>query len=338
MPAQPPNAGPARIMQLAWGHAAPIMIEAAVKNGVFDALEGAPLSLAEVAATTGASQRGLRALLNGLVGLELLSPEGDRYALAPEAAAFLVSSRPTYLGAFFMHMTDQLIPGWFGLPDVVRTGVPVRSVNSQAEGEEFFREFVEALLPMNFGAAQALAAELRPEAHDGSYRVLDIAAGSGVWSIPMAQRGGNVAVTAVDWPAVLPVTRRVAERFGVGDRYVLLSGDIGEVAFGSGFQAALLGHILHTEGPERARRLLQKVFEALAPGGTTAIAEFTPNDDRTGPPQPLIFAVNMLLHTAEGDTFTFAEISGWLREAGFENVRTLDVPAPSPLILATKPG
>jgi hypothetical protein len=100
---------------------------------------------------------------------------------------------------------------------------------------------------------------------------------------------------------------------------------------------ATIGHILHSEGRERSHRLLRKTFGALAPGGTIVISEFMPNDDRTGPPMPLIFAVNMLLHTEAGDTFTFAEMAGWLREAGFANPRLLEAPAPSPLLLATRP-
>ena len=83
---------------------------------------------------------------------------------------------------------------------------------------------------------------------------------------------------------------------------------------------------------------MKKVFDALAPGGTIAIAEWIPNEERTGPPPALIFAVNMLVATEEGDTFTFGEMSAWLREAGFENPRTMDVPSPNPLVLATKPG
>ena len=94
---------------------------------------------------------------------------------------------------------------------------------------------------------------------------------------------------------------------------------------------------MHSEGRERSRQLLRKVFKALAPGGTIAIAEFVPNDARTGPPAPLIFAVNMLVNTSVGDTFTFAEMSRWLREAGFQKPRQLDAGGVSPLILATKP-
>ncbi len=134
-----------------------------------------------------------------------------------------------------------------------------------------------------------------------------------------------------------PITRKIAGRFGVGDRFHTVDGDLLEADFGTGHRVATLGHILHSEGEARSRKLLQRVFRALAPGGTIAIAEFVPNDDRTGPLAPLIFAVNMLVNTEQGDTFTFGEIGAWLVEAGFEHARQLDAPSVSPLILADKP-
>jgi hypothetical protein len=128
----------------------------------------------------------------------------------------------------------------------------------------------------------------------------------------------------------------VAERFGLADRYTFVGGDIHDADLGRGHQVAVLGHILHSEGEARSRKLLKRVYDATAPGGTIAIAEFMTNDDRTGPPLPLLFAVNMLLHTEAGDTFSFAEMSGWLTEAGFRDPRLLEAPAPSPLVLATR--
>ena len=145
-------------------------------------------------------------------------------------------------------------------------------------------------------------------------------------------------MTVVDWPAVIPVCQKVTARRGVGDRYRYVPGDLLEADFGTGHQAATLGHILHSEGERRGRALLKKMFAALAPGGVIAISEMTPNEDRTGPFFALMFALNMLVHTDEGDTFTFGEVSAWLREAGFVNPRQLDVPGPSPLILADRPA
>jgi hypothetical protein len=117
----------------------------------------------------------------------------------------------------------------------------------------------------------------------------------------------------------------------------MIPGDLLKVRFGKNHQVATLGHILHSEGRARSRKLLKKTFDALAPGGTIAIMEFLVDHDRADPLVSLLFAVNMLVNTKEGDTFSFEEISGWLREAGFKKSRLLKVPAVSPLVLATKP-
>jgi hypothetical protein len=145
-----------------------------------------------------------------------------------------------------------------------------------------------------------------------------------------------VHVTSVDWPGVLPVTRKTVARFGLFDRFTFVEGDLQQADFGAGHDIATLGHILHSEGVERSKELLAKTHKALAPGGTIAIAEFLVNADRTGPVQGLIFAINMLVNTDSGGTYSFEEISAWLLEAGFTDPRTLATHGPSPLILATK--
>ena len=329
---------PERISQLAWGYAPPLILEAAVQVRVFDLLDAGPKSASEIAAQTGASPRGARMLLNALVGLELLAKKGDAYALTPESAAFLVSTKPEYRGGMLRHGSTQLIPHWLKLTEAVRTGKPPISVNQQDTGGDFFREFVEDLFPMGYPSAKVLADHLLAKAPAGPYAVLDLAAGSGVWSIALAEKSPKVQVTVVDWPAVIPVAQKVTARRGVGDRYRYVAGDLLEADFGTGHQAATLGHILHSEGERRSRALLKKTFAALAPGGVIAISEMTPNEDRSGPLFALIFALNMLVHTDAGDTFTFGEISAWLREAGFGNPRQLDIPGPSPLILADRPA
>jgi ubiquinone/menaquinone biosynthesis C-methylase UbiE len=326
---------PERILQMSWGYAPTLIIEAAIRNGIFDALDRSPLTLEQLAKKTGASKRGIAAAANALVGLQFLTRRGDRYALTPESAAFLVSTKPTFQGAIFRHQTGEILPKWMELSKVVRTGKPAMAVNRKPAAK-FFANFVEALFPMGYHAARNLAEHLRVAKAKQPMRVLDLAAGSGVWGIALAQSSPHVTVTAVDWPEVLRVTKKVAGRQGVGRRLTTIAGNIQKVPFGSGYQVATLGHILHSEGAQSSRKLLRKTFAALAPGGTIVIAEFVPNDERTGPPGPLIFAVNMLVNTDQGDTFTFAEMSQWLREAGFVKPRQLDAGGVSPLILATK--
>ncbi|MEO6872368.1 MAG: methyltransferase [Chthoniobacterales bacterium] len=331
-PTDPAAPNPRRLFELAWGYAPPIIISAAIEHRVCDLLASGPKTVEEVSAQNGASRRGLRILMNALVALELLRKDAEgRYALTPESETFLVRGKPGYLGGFAQH-GDKLIPKWVQLKEIVRTGKPAVTVDQEGDGTEFFEAFVEDLFPVGYPAAQALAAAL-----PGKKRILDLAAGSGVWSIPFAQLAPDVHVTAVDWPGVLRTTRKVTERCGVASQYEFRPGDLREAGFGSGYDVAALGQILHSEGAERSRALLGKTFRALAPGGTIAIAEFLANEDRSGPPMAMLFAVNMLVNTEEGDSFTMAEISGWLTEAGFVEPRALEVPAPSPLILATKP-
>src|SRR5262249_44674630 len=119
-------------------------------------------------------------------------------------------------------------------------------------------------------------------------------------------------------------------------RFTFVEGDLLAANFGTGHHIATLGHILHSEGEPRSQELLAKTHAALAPGGTIAIAEFLVNEDRSGPMNGLIFAVNMLVHTRTGDVYSYGEIRSWLEAAGFQHVRQVEAPAPSPLILATK--
>ena len=328
---------PERLMQLSWGYAPPLIIEAAVKHQFFDLLDSSPKTAPQLAKEARVSMRGATAICNALVGLRLLGRQGERYTLAPESAAFLVSHKPGYHGAFFRHVSTQLIPNWLALEKTVRTGKPAATVNSEKKGAKFFAEFVEAIFPLSYSAAKALGEHLRIPAAKKPVSVLDLAAGSGVWGIALAEQSPKVQITAVDWPPVLAVTQKIARRHGVGKRLTVIPGDLLKAPFGKNHQVATLGHILHSEGVDRSRKLLKKTFAALAPGGTIAIMEFLVNHDRTEPVIGLLFAVNMLLNTQEGDTFSFEEISVWLREAGFVKPRLLQVPAVSPLVLATKP-
>jgi 2-polyprenyl-3-methyl-5-hydroxy-6-metoxy-1,4-benzoquinol methylase len=326
-------------MQLAWGYALPMIVNAAVQHGIFDNLDKGAKTAQELADAAGVPQRGVRAIANALVGIDLLAKDADeRYSLTPESAAFLVSGKPSFLGRFIWHTTVQIMPRWTHLAEAVEHGKPVGGVNHQEGGVEFFQQFVEDLFPLSYPSAQALAAELRVAGASSAVSVLDLAAGSGVWSIALAQASPNVSVTAVDWPGVLEVTQRMTARFGVADRYTFVAEDLGLADFGRGHHIATLGHILHSEGEARSRELIGKTFAALAPGGTIAIQEFVVDEQRAKNVMGLIFAVNMLVATDDGDTFTFEEISSWLRETGFVDVRQLDSPGPSPLILATKPA
>jgi len=309
-----------------------------VNNKVFDSLESGRKTVEQLQKVTGSSRRGLRAIMGALVGLELLEKDRQsRYSLTPESQAFLISNKPGSLAGFFGSILPIMASRWLRLTDIVRDGLPPVAVNQETEGTEFFSQLVETIIPMSYPAAQKLAEHLKIQKAKEQVRLIDLAAGSGIWGIAAVQKSPRVRVTAVDWAGMIPTTKRTTEKFGVRDRFDFIEGDLSEANFESGYDVATLGHILHSEGEQRSRKLLKKTFGALKPGGTIAIAEWLVNDGRTKPLPSLMFSVQMLVNTQQGDTFSFNEIKNWLEDAGFTKVRKLEAPGPSPLILATKP-
>jgi hypothetical protein len=238
-------------------------------------------------------------------------------------ATFLVSTKPGFQGGMICHTSEYLLPNWLQLNEVVATGRPVVAVNHQEKGSGFFERFVRDIFPLSYPAACALAGHLQLGAQEGNPSVLDLGSGSGV--------------RVVDWPQVLNVTRDMVTSFGIVEQYTFTAGDLLEADFGTGHTLCTIGHILHSEGEERSRKLLRRVFAALKSGGTVAIQEFLVNSERTGPIGSLIFVVNMLVNTDAGNTYSFEEIAGWLADVGFVDARELPSAGPSPLILATKP-
>ena len=327
-----------RLQQIGFAYAPPLIISAAVNNKVFDALQSGAKTVDQLKKETGASQRGLRAIMNSLVGLELLKKDRQsRYSLTRESQTFLLTDKPGSLAGFFGSILPVMISRWLRLADIVRDGRPAVAVNQETEGTEFFCQLVETIIPMSYAAAQQLAEHLNVAKAKDGLRVIDLAAGSGIWGIALAQKSPRMRVTAVDWAGMIPTTKRITGKFGVRDRFDFVEADLLEANFGNGYDIATLGHILHSEGEKRSQQLLKKVFRALKSGGTIAIAEWLVNDDRTKPLPSLMFAVQMLVNTEKGDTFSFNQIKNWLEEAGFKKVRKLEAPGPSPLVLATKP-
>src|SRR5579871_2241176 len=162
-----PSVTPERIMQMAWGYAPPLILESAIRHRVFDVLDSGPKTVEQVSQETGASVRGLTSIMNALVGFEFLTKDGDEYGLAPESAAFLVSTKPGFQGGLLKHVSSQLIPGWLHLNEVVASGAPANSVNQEGQGADFFEKFVNDIFPLSAMPARELGEYLRLDLMDG---------------------------------------------------------------------------------------------------------------------------------------------------------------------------
>jgi ubiquinone/menaquinone biosynthesis C-methylase UbiE len=329
---------PDSILNAAYAFAITKALSTAIELDIFTKIAGGLATLEALSRDTGCYKVGLSMLLNALTALNFLAEDGGSYSLPPVSAAYLTKTSSQYLGSYVSVITATAWPAWAELSTVVRTGKPNRVVQGEQPDGDFFCELVPALHVLTSAAARAAAAALGNTNSRKPGQVLDVAAGSAVWGLAIAEQNREAHVTVIDLPDVLErVTRTFVEREGNSDRFTFRPGDLRTMDLGEDlFDLVILGHICHGEGVERSRSLIRRAHRALRPGGQILIAELLPDDDRHGPLLPLLFGLHMLVITDGGGTFTLAEFRSWLSEAGFVDIRTLAVPAPSPLILATK--
>jgi SAM-dependent methyltransferase len=312
-------------------------LKAAIELDAFTQIAGGANTIDALATRCHAAPRGLRALLNHLVMDGFLTREGDRYGLTPTAAAFLDRSAVTYLGSAINFIASPAVADGFNhLTDAVRRGGAVPAAGSVEPENPMWVEFARSMAPIA-GMTAILLANLLDIEHAAGGKVLDIAAGHGLFGITLARLNPAIEVTAIDWKNVLAVAEENARAAGLGKRYSVRPGSAFEVPWGDGYQFVLLPNILHHFDPSACEQLLKRAHDALAPGGRLVIVEFVPNGDRLGPPDAVRFALVMLAGTPGGDAYTFDEYQGMLRRAGFQSATLHDMPpAPMRAILATR--
>ncbi len=287
----------------------------------------APGDVASIARHASASERGIRILCDFLVVAGLLQKVEGRYLHTPASAAFLDPSSPTCLASItrFLALPAMREP-YEHLADIVRSGRTVLPGAGSVESENpIWVEFAQSMGPMMAPLVGPLGAIVL-EGRSGPMRVLDIAAGHGLFGIEIAKQNPQAHVTGLDWAPVLRVAIENARKAGVGDRYDMLPGSAFEVEFGGPYDAVLLTNFLHHFDVETCVTLLKKVRASLKQGGCAATLEFVPNEDRVSPPMPAAFSLTMLATTAAGDAYTFRELSDMHSQAGFGTVTAHPIP------------
>jgi ubiquinone/menaquinone biosynthesis C-methylase UbiE len=316
------------------------ILKAGVELDVFTAIAKGSQTAAEIARACSASERGVRVLCDCLTVMGHLSKEDGRYSLTQDSAAFLDSRSPAYMGRALSFLLDpQQVAHMQNLTQTVRDGHPAPDTYSMNPDDRMWVEFARGMAPLMFPPAQRIAQLLRPELEGKpAPKVLDIAAGHGVFGVTVGETCHTAQIYALDWPKVLEVARETAVAHGVSSRYHLLPGSAFDVDWGTGYEAVLLPNFLHHFDEQTCTALLKKANAALNPGGQVVILEFVPNEDRVSPPIPAMFSMTMLSTTPSGDAYTFPQFKEMCGKAGFTEPKLMQMEeSPESLLLAKKP-
>ena len=338
MSAQTPTLSPEHFFESITAYQRTAALKAAVELELFTAVAEGNRDAQSIAARCGASERGVRILSDFLVIAGFLTKDDGGYGLTQDSAVFLDRRSPAYMGGTLdFLLAPTLLAGFEDLAGAVRKGGTVIPEGGTVAVENpLWVKFARAMVPMAAPVAWALP-PLVGAGREGKLKVLDLAAGHGLYGLAFAQHNPEAEVVGLDWPGVLEVAKEHAQRAGVAERYSTIEGDAFSADFGEGYDVVLLTNFLHHFDPPTCEQLLRKVHAALNEGGAALTLEFVPNEDRVTPPVSASFSLTMLAGTPGGDAYTYPELERMFANAGFAHSEAHPLPAsPQQAIVSRK--
>jgi (2Fe-2S) ferredoxin/predicted O-methyltransferase YrrM len=304
----------------------------ALELDVFTAV-GDGAAAGQVADRLRTDPRATEMLLNALASLRLLVKRGGAFHNSPAAARYFTSGSRDNARPALLH-TVHLWHRWSTLTDCVRAGAAVAHSEIAGRGEDWTEAFIAA---MHRNASERAPVVLRAVGAGAVRRMLDVGGGSGAYSIAFAQANAALEAEILDLAAVEPIALRHIREAGVAGRVRVRAGDLRSDRLGQGYDLVFISAICHMLSPAENLDLLRRSREALAPGGRVVIQDFILEADKTAPRFAAMFALNMLVGTREGSSYSEPEYTEWLVEAGFHEIRHLRLPGITGLMVGSRP-
>lgn len=325
-----------QLMGLASGHVEARIVQTAVELKVFEAVEARPLSSIAAAAQLQLNERALELLLNALTALGLLEKQSERFSLAKISRVYLLRNSPHYVGGM-IGFDAMLWQAWARLPEAIRTGLPARPPDMyQADPAEteIFINAMDSLVKAR-GDTDVLAGAID---WSKTGTLLDVGSGPATYPIALCQRFPQLRAAIVDLPGTLKITGRYVDSANLAPRIELIPADYRSDPIPGSYDAILLSNIIHGENQDRNAALMRKLAVNLNPRGRLIVKDHILDDSRAGPAVGATFSLLMLLTTDGGRCYSFAEITGWMKQAGLNRVERIDLPAPltSSLVIACR--
>lgn len=313
-------------------------LKAAIELDIFTAIADGADRANVIAQRVNAAERGVRILCDYMTIQGFLTKTEDRFALTQESAIFLNRHSPAYMGTLANFLASESSKKNFDdlTESVMKGGTTVAQGDNTKPNDDFWVTFARNMAPLT-GVSSGFIAELAGAKEGKACRVLDIAAGHGMFGITIAKQNPNAQITAVDWAPVLEVAKENAAAAGVADRVSMRPGSAFEADLGEGYDVVLLTNIFHHFDIPTCEKLMRRVHAALKPGGKAITLEFVPNEDRVTPPMAAAFSLIMLANTDAGDAYTLAQYEKMFRNAGFLKTTLHPVPdMPQQVLLSEK--
>jgi SAM-dependent methyltransferase len=313
-------------------------LRGAIELDLFTVIAEGSKTAKAISARIQASEKGARVLCDFLTVIGFLTKQGDDYSLTLDSSVFLNRRSPAYMGTVAEFLGIEQIAGAFhDMAGLVRKGgTLLEGEGTVAPDNPIWVNFARTMAPLMAMPSELIAKMIGADSGE-PWKVLDIAAGHGLFGIAIAKHNPNARIVAVDWAPVVEVAKENAQKAGVAGRYSSIAGSAFDVDFGSGYNIVLLTNFLHHFGVPTNEDLLRKVHAALTPGGRAVTLEFVPNEDRVSPPTDAMFSMMMLGGTADGDAYTFSEYDRMFRKAGFARSEMRELtPLPQRVIVSYK--
>jgi ubiquinone/menaquinone biosynthesis C-methylase UbiE len=311
------------------------ILKGAIELDVFSKIAAGHNSAPALAGQCGADEHGTEVLCDSLVVMGLLEKSAGSYRLSTDAAMFLDRRSPMYMGDITSFLfAPEMIANWSDVAAAVRRGGP-DGLATVAPEHPIWLDFAKGMASFLSATAKKLASLVTSEGPPT--RVLDLAAGHGLFGIEIAKLAPDSRIVALDWPKVLEVAQQNANAAGIADRWEALSGSAFDVPFGAGYDVVLLPNFLHHFDPGTCEGLLRKIHGVLLPGGRVVTLEFIPNEDGVSPPFAAMFGMMMLISTPKGRAYRYSELEAMHHAAGFERCELIELPpTPQRVVIARK--
>jgi len=303
----------------------------AVELDLFTAIGNKSLTSENIAAKIGTDNRATDRLLNALCAIGFVSKKKNLFSNTPASAKFLIKGERGYM-AGLMH-TSGLWKTWSTLTDAVKKGGKAVPDPIKKRNPEWFEAFISAMHHRASANAHLVVSKLDLKKVS---KMIDIGGGSGAYAMAFVRAKKEMTATVFDLPNVIPLTKKYVAEAGLFDRINFAEGDYNKDEFGKDFDLVFFSAIIHINSPENNQSLMHKAARAMKPGGQVIIQDFIMDMGRTTPPFGTFFALNMLVGTEDGDTYTEAAVKSWLKKSGFTGVRRLEGEGPASMIIARK--